>query len=119
MDVDSVDGNINNDGEVAENDGTAFEVVLDGERISEKTAIGKFLKVIEKVGIERVAQLGLQVSGNPIISRDKLAEDTPGGYGGSQKYINGYWFVTKFNNPTKRKFLMEIKEKLGVNIVVE
>ena len=119
VDVDSVDGNINNDGEVAENDGTAFEVVLDGERISEKTAIGKFLKVIEKVGIERVAQLGLQVSGNPIISRDKLAEDTPGGYGGSQKYINGYWFVTKFNNPTKRKFLMEIKEKLGVNIVVE
>lgn len=119
VDVDSVNENINNEGEVAENDGTSFEVVLDGERISEKTAIGKFLKVIEKVGIERVAQLGLQVSGNPIISRDKLAEDTPGGYGGSQKYINGYWFVTKFNNPTKRKFLMEIKEKLGVNIVVE
>lgn len=119
VDVDSVNENINNEGEVAENDGTSFEVVLDGERISEKTAIGKFLKVIEKVGIERVAQLGLQVSGNPIISRDKLAEDTPGGYGSSQKYINGYWFVTKFNNPTKRKFLMEIKEKLGVNIVVE
>ena len=119
VDVDSVNENINNEGEVAENDGTSFEVVLDGERISEKTAIGKFLKVIEKVGIEKVAQLGLQVSGNPIISRDKLAEDTPGGYGGSQKYINGYWFVTKFNNPTKRKFLMEIKEKLGVNIVVE
>ena len=119
VDVDSVNENINNEDGVDENDGTAFEVVLDGERISEKTAIGKFLKVIEKVGIERVAQLGLQVSGNPIISRDKLAEDTPGGYGGSQKYINGYWFVTKFNNPTKRKFLMEIKEKLGVNIVVE
>ena len=119
VDVDSVNENINNEGEVAENDGTSFEVVLDGERISEKTAIGKFLKVIEMVGIEKVAQLGLQVSGNPIISRDKLAEDTPGGYGGSQKYINGYWFVTKFNNPTKRKFLMEIKEKLGVNIVVE
>lgn len=119
VDVDSVNENINNEGEVAENDGTSFEVVLDGERISEKTAIGTFLKVIEKVGIEKVAQLGLQVSGNPIISREKLAEDTPGGYGGSQKYINGYWFVTKFNNPTKRKFLMEIKEKLGVNIVVE
>jgi hypothetical protein len=91
----------------------------DGSVINAKTSIETFAQVVERVGVERVAGLGLTVSRHPLLSKDKLPEDTYGGYGINQRRIGDYWMVCKFNNDQKMRFLQQIKQALNLDMDIK
>ena len=95
-----------------------FKVKLDEITINERTAIETFAKVVESIGVERVAGLNLKVSQHPLLSKDKLDPGTPGGYGLSMKQIGDYWMVCKFSNDQKVRFLQQMKDQLDLDLEV-
>lgn len=95
-----------------------FKVKLDEITFNERTAIETFAKVVESIGVERVAGLNLKVSQHPLLSKDKLDPGTPGGYGLSMKQIGDYWMVCKFSNDQKVRFLQQMKDQLDLDLEV-
>ncbi|MBO7050154.1 MAG: AAA family ATPase [Bacteroidaceae bacterium] len=95
-----------------------FKVKLDEITFNERTAIETFAKVVESIGVERVAGLNLKVSQHPLLSKDKLDPETPGGYGLSMKQIGDYWMVCKFSNDQKVRFLQQMKDQLDLDLEV-
>ena len=91
----------------------------DGSMINAKTSIETFAQVIERIGVERVAELGLKVSNHPLLSKDKLPENTYGGYGLNQRRIGDYWMVCKFSNDQKMRFLQQIKQALNLDMEIK
>lgn len=103
------------DGEESNRD---FKVKLNETIYNERTAIDTFAKVVESIGVEQVAGLNLKVSQYPLLSKDKLAPGTPGGYGLNMKQIGEYWMVCKFSNSQKVRFLQQIKSQLNLDLDV-
>lgn len=95
-----------------------FKVKLDEITFNERTAIETFAKVVESIGVERVAGLNLKVSQHPLLSKDKLDPGTPGGYGLSMKQIGDYWMICKFSNDQKVRFLQQMKDQLDLDLEV-
>ena len=99
-----------------------IEIYYDGEKIDGKNSIVKFANLIETIGVEKVAELGIMAikkSSIALLSRDKLPEDTPGGYGKGLRQIGDYWMVVKYNNDAKISMINEIADKLSLNIRAE
>ncbi len=85
----------------------------DGTVIEGKYAADVFASAIEKIGAEKVAELGLASSGFPLVGKT-----APSKY--QYKEIGGDFFVP-VNSPThiKKKFLDEIASKLSISIKTE
>ena len=102
--------------------GKRLKVILDGETIEESTSISTFARVIEKVGAERISALNIMVVDKdsiPLLSKEKLPGDTPGGYGQAMRQIDGYWMVCKFSNEYKKKYLEQIRDAFNLNMSIE
>lgn len=84
----------------------------DGTVIEGKYAADVFASAIEKIGAEKIAELGLTSSGFPLVG--KVA---PSKY--QYKEIGGAFFIP-VNSPThiKKKFLDEIASKLGISMEI-
>ena len=99
-----------------------IEIYYDGSKIEGKNSIVKFANLIEMIGVENVAELGIMAikkSSIALLSKTKLPEDTPGGYGKGMRQIGDYWMVVKYNNDAKINMINEIAEKLSLNIRAE
>lgn len=99
-----------------------IEIYYDGSKIDGKNSIVKFANLIEMIGVEKVAELGIiaiKKSSIALLSKNKLPEDTPGGYGKGMRQIGDYWMVVKYSNPTKISMINEIAGKLSLNIRAE
>ena len=82
-----------------------------GERIAHHVAANSFVEVIEKLGIEKVKNLGLEGSRFPLISTSKLHK--------RQRKSGQYYITILYNTKIKKKYLEKIASQLGVQLKVE
>ncbi len=92
---------------------TRLIVTMDnGETINHRNASRTFAEVIERLGIERVRELGHIVNGIPLISPTKHEKYTPHKYG-------RYYIVTATHTADKKNLLEKIADQLGVSLTVK
>ena len=86
----------------------------DGTVIYEAKAADTFAKTLEKLGLDKVAALGLKVNNFPLVSREPCE-----GY--QQTALGGYRVMSHSNTASKRNQLLTIagklRQKLNVDIV--
>lgn len=94
-------------------------VKLNGKRYCENTVISTFVKIIEEIGVDRVAGLGLIANEKgkiKLLNTEKLSVDIPGGYALNQRKIGDYWLMVKYPNSKKLKLLKKMKDGLGLDM---
>ncbi len=97
---------------------TGFKVTFsDGTVVSEPKAKTVLAKTIEKIGVERVAALGILCGGEPLVTRDKsLYVKMPT----QVAEIPGGWFVkTHSSTAAKAGYVKAIAKALGVKLTVK
>ena len=97
---------------------TNFAVIFsDGERISEPKGSLTFARVMTKIGPERVAALGIEMAGDPLVTRDRTQiHSMPQ----MVQEIDGGWFVkTHSSTYTKMGFIRRIADALDIELEIE
>ena len=97
---------------------TGLRVLFNGRTYNEKTSIETFAKVIEAIGVERVASMGLTCASYPLLSKERLDNNVEGGYGHGLRRIGDYWMISKYSNKQKETFLRRIKESLNLDLEI-
>lgn len=94
--------------QIQPNDARFSVIMADGERIAEPRAIDTFIKVIEKLGIDRVKALGYII----IISRDLplISDYEDPKY--AQRRVGPYYVASGMSNKNKKMILDWIAERL-------
>ena len=85
-----------------------------GEKIAHRVGADTFVEVIEKLGIEKVKDLGDKVRRSPLILTSK--SDKPNL---SQRKSGRYYIITHGTAGTKKKILEKIASELGVRLQIE
>ena len=85
----------------------------DGKVINNKYAYESLIQVVEKAGVEKVAQLGLKQVGLDFIS--KTRDD----FYNQHELPGGYFIVTHSATIKKKQQIEEISKKLGLGLKVE
>ena len=87
----------------------------DGSIIACKTATETFIRVIERIGVERVRTLGLKFCKVPIISNTRDAK-----YGTAQHPTSGGWLIlTHSSTLAKKRQLDKISTALNLHLKVD
>lgn len=84
----------------------------DGSVIYESKASETFAKAIKKFGLQRVAELGLQVNNFPLVSKQRSDTYT-------QTEIDSMLVMTHSNTESKREQLLKIARELNEQISVD
>ena len=84
----------------------------DGERIECSTIRDTFVQVIEKLGIEKVAALGISRGGIPLIAESEYPNCT-------QRPSGSYYILVDAMTQNKKRDLMKIAKGLGIELEVE
>ena len=97
---------------------TNFEVRFpNGEIVSDPKALWSFAKTIEKIGADKVAQLGITMAGEPLVSRTMSVYKK---YPTRIKKIKSGWLVhTHSSTDTKIKTLEYIKQELKLDFIIK
>lgn len=83
-----------------------------GKIICNRKSAETICQVIDKIGPKKVANLGLQVSSQPLVSKKKFERN--------QNEISNGWLVTTHSSTLLKKHQIEqISEALGLGLVVE
>lgn len=91
---------------------TNLRVVYNGESFENEKAVTTFIKVMKKIGLERVCSLGMIWCKIPLVDTKKNEKYT-------QKYENGYYINVNSSTIQKQKQLYDIAERLGLKMLVE
>lgn len=92
----------------------------DKTKICETKVIGTFIKSIEKIGFEKVMNLGIQCRKVDLISKQKqVLQFSNGREDSGVKEYQGYFIVSNSSTEQKMKYLKEISDKLGLNLIIE
>jgi hypothetical protein len=87
----------------------------DGTIICQPKSADTMEDVIDRIGPEKVAELGIRMSGRPLVSKERY--DT---YERGQHEISNGWFVTTHSSTTEKvRRLKQISAALGLNLKVE
>jgi len=87
----------------------------DGTIICQPKSADTMADVIDKIGPEKVAELGMRMSGRPLVSKEKHEM-----YERGQHEISNGWFVTTHSSTTEKvRRLKQISAVLGLNLKVE
>lgn len=84
----------------------------DGERIERDFATDTFVETIQKIGIDKVRELGIRVYGKLLIDshhHEKI----------QQKRVNGWYICTHSSTAGKKTFLDKIAQTLRIRLKVE
>ena len=84
----------------------------DGTRFDYPIAANTLTAVIEKVGVERVKQIGLTVSGVPLVSRSNPRNL-------NSRKCQGHYVMTPTATDHKARQIKEIARQLGIKLRVE
>ena len=84
----------------------------DGERIECSTIRDTFVQVIEKLGIEKVAALGISRGRILLIAESEYPNCT-------QKPSDSYYILVDATTQNKKRDLMKIAKGLGIELNVE
>jgi len=88
-------------------------IFSDGTIVEERTAAGTFVKTIERIGENQVANLGLMTRGQELVSQ-KRYED---GY--KQDETKKGWLITTYSGtPEKAKQLQRISDLMGLKLKI-
>lgn len=120
--IDDEEGDNESDEMNSQRNSSNIEIYYDGSKINGKSSIEKFANLIEIIDVEKVADLKIKPikkSSYDLLSKTRLPEDTPGGYGKSLRQIGDYWLFIKYGNPRKIEMINEIADKLSLNIRAE
>lgn len=92
---------------------TALKVTFpDGTVFFKKTAADTFIASLQKIGLKRVFELGLQCNNYPLVSKIKAPEY-------NQTETDGYWVMTHSSTEGKRKQLYDIATGLKFELTVD
>lgn len=92
----------------------------DKTKICETKVIGTFIKSIEKIGFDKVMNLGLQCRKVDLISKTKqILQFLDDRQGDGVKEYQGYFIVSNSSTEQKMRYLKEISDRLGLNLIVE
>lgn len=87
----------------------------DGTIICQPKSADTMEDVIDRIGPEKVAELGLRMSGRPLVSKEKYEM-----YERGQHEISNGWFVTTHSNTNEKvRKLKQISTALGLELIVE
>lgn len=92
---------------------TQLRVTVAGHAIEEGNASDVFSLAIERMGLERVSQLDMRLSGIPLVSRKQTTEYQ------SQKCLSGWYITTHASNEDKKRVLEKISIALQVPVDVD
>jgi hypothetical protein len=95
------------------NPATQFRVTVSGQAVEGENASDIFSLAIERIGLERVSNLGNRLSGIPLVSRKRATAYQ------SQKCIDGWYITTHASNKDKKRVLEEISTALQIPVDVE
>ena len=84
----------------------------DGERIEGSTIRDTFVQVIEKLGVEKVAALGISRGGIPLIADSEYPNC-------AQRLSGSYYILVDMMTQDKKRDLMKIANGLGIELKVE
>lgn len=84
----------------------------DGERIERSTIRDTFVQVIEKLGVEKVAALGISRGGIPLIADSEYPNC-------AQRLSGSYYILVDMMTQDKKRDLMKIANGLGIELKVE
>lgn len=96
---------------------TQLRVTVAGQNITQGTAAEIFSTALERMGLERVAELNIPCSGIALVSRSSAP--TTGYQRNSQKIKDGWYITTHANNFYKKRILEAVGAKLQIPIRVE
>lgn len=85
----------------------------DGSLISENSSTATFIKALSIAGLSRLADLGLVLSGDPLVSAVQSSR-----YPSASKAIDGFWVMTHSDTGTKKKLLQKVSLALGLGWTV-
>lgn len=95
--------------------GRDMRITVNGRVFQENNAIQTFIEALKFIGLDEVAKVGILCAGyNLVDSRQRL----DGGKRWQQQEGNK-WVYVYFSNETKAYYLMQIADKLKVNIKIE
>jgi hypothetical protein len=84
----------------------------DGSVIFHEKAAYTLIEVVEHVGADRIAELNLNIEGQPLVSKNRCKF--------TQHEINGGWRVTTHSNTAKKKQIIErVSDMLQLDLIVE
>ncbi len=90
-----------------------LHVSINGQTFDQGKACDIFAAAVEKVGLERVSKLdGMEFGGTPLVSRKKTDDYK------DQRFIDGWYITTHFNNEQKKQILNQLSERLHIPIHV-
>ena len=92
-----------------------MRITVNGKVIQEKNAIQTFIEALKYIGLDEVSKVGIMCSGYNLV-------DTRQRIDGNRKWQQregDKWIYIYFSNPTKAKFLLQIAEKLKIDIKIE
>lgn len=92
-----------------------LRITIDGKVYQEKNAIRTFIRVLQHIGLEKVATVGIICSGYNLVDTRKRTEKNRRW----QQQVDGKWVYVYFSNQTKCKYLFQIAESLQKKIRIE
>lgn len=94
---------------------TILEITFpDGLRICKTKAAQAFVQALEKIGIEKVRQLGKRCAGVPLVADHPVPP-----YVKSYKRCGKYYVMTQSSTKYKREILQDIAGELGLKLHVQ
>ncbi|WGS88589.1 hypothetical protein [Methylomonas sp. UP202] len=93
--------------------GGKLKVTVGAKTIEQATISDTFVQTLATLGLDKVARLNKKLSGIPLLAR------TPASGYQTQKFHQGWYVTTHFNQPTAIKMLQEVGRELHVPLRVE
>lgn len=88
-------------------------VTVAGQAINARNAAQVFSTALERMGLGQVSQLGMRLSGIPLVTRHRVTSYH------SQVHKNGWYITTHASNPEKKRILEKISAALKIPVFVE
>lgn len=95
--------------------GRNLRVTLNGKVFEEGDAVEVYKEVLEDIGLDKVHETDLNVKGFKIVD----IKPRTGFRWKCQDQIDKYWVYTKIGNPKKVDYLLKLKERFNLDMIIE
>ena len=83
-----------------------LDVSVDGDRCVGRSSVDRYIAALERIGLEKVNELGIEISDWPIVGREAPQEAE------KYRYSHGWWVRTCLSNSEKHSILERIRRRL-------
>ena len=87
----------------------------DGIVFTGKSANNTFIKTLKKIGLSRVAEVGLDCAGTNLVdTRERIGDKTK-----RQRFVDGKWVFINLSNRRKVNLLLKLDKQLNLGLKIE